>query len=103
MSIRSFFKPAAGAVLSPGSPAAVVGARLAEAANVSEAPTPKRFKSGEPSKDEEGDSPSLEKHAQDGNSTLTAEQQERISLNKTAAEVPHARTLLFFRIVTAPH
>ncbi|KAJ1488299.1 uracil-DNA glycosylase-like protein [Baffinella frigidus] len=84
MSIRNFFKPAAGALLSPGGAAAVTGPRLAKTAKLSPAPSPKRFKSS--NVDGTDDKASQEqKGVEDSNSTLTAE--EPVQLNTTAAEI----------------
>ena len=87
MSIRNFFKPAAGSLLSPGGAAATTGPRRAEAATLTKAPTPKRFKSSEIGGKEDAASQE-EKGVEDSNSTLTAE--ERVQLDKTAVEVRHA-------------
>ena len=95
MSIRNFFKPAAGALSSPGGAAATTGSRLAAAAKVTQAPTPKRFKSSEVGGKEDAASQE-EKGVEDSKSTLTAEERV-LQLDNTAAEVQQAWTWSILR------
>ena len=87
MSIRNFFKPAAGALLSPGGAAATRGPA---AANSTNSPAAKRFKSSEIGGKEDLASQE-EKGVEDSKSTLTAEERV-LQLDKSAAEVRQAWT-----------